>query len=98
MGDQKKNNNSDINSEDSEAEEFNDDSGSDLAKGYNYLLGMMIWSLTYEKGERLRQELADKTQDVINLEATAPTQYGKKIWNQLKRPLMNVMINTRPQR
>ena len=46
----------------------------ELARGYEYLLGMKIWSLTYEKAEKLREEVAEKTQAVANLEETAPSQ------------------------
>jgi DNA gyrase/topoisomerase IV subunit A len=71
--------NVDLDSEDNMVEESNvDDSDLLLSNGYNYLLDMSIWSLTYEKAENLRHELASKTQDVINLEATAPT----KIWEK----------------
>ena len=46
----------------------------ELAKGYEYLLGMKIWSLTFEKAEALRAQLAEKTQAVADLEETAPSQ------------------------
>jgi DNA topoisomerase-2 len=36
----------------------------ELAKGFEYLLGMKIWSLTYEKAEALRAEFAEKTQEL----------------------------------
>jgi DNA topoisomerase-2 len=66
----------------SEEEEDNDtDANSDLAKGYEYLLGMKIWSLTYEKAQQLRRELSEKTKAVEDLEATSP----KQLWrNDLK--------------
>uniref|UniRef100_A0A7S1Z3I8 DNA topoisomerase 2 n=1 Tax=Ditylum brightwellii TaxID=49249 RepID=A0A7S1Z3I8_9STRA len=51
-------------------------SDAELAKGYDYLLGMKIWTLTYEKAEQLRRQLAEKTQAVEELEATSPS----KIW------------------
>jgi DNA topoisomerase II len=59
-------------------EEDEDDTKSDaeLARGYEYLLGMKIWSLTYEKAEELRAQLAEKTKAVANLEATKPS----KLW------------------
>jgi len=55
-----------------------DDNKSDaeLARGYEYLLGMKIWSLTFEKAEELRAQLAEKTATVAELEATAPS----KLW------------------
>lgn len=68
-------------SESEEDDENDNESDSDLAKGYEYLLGMKIWSLTYEKAERLRQELAEKSKAVADLEATSPEQ----LWmNDLK--------------
>ena len=64
--------------QESETEEDDDESDnesdSDLAKGYEYLLGMKIWSLTYEKAERLRQELAEKSKAVADLEAKSHEQ------------------------
>ena len=49
-------------------------SDAELARGYEYLLGMKIWSLTYEKAEELRRQLHEKSIEVDNLEATAPSQ------------------------
>jgi DNA topoisomerase-2 len=54
--------------------EENDPSGSKLAKGYEYLLGMKIWSLTFEKAEELRAQLAERTAELEELEATSPNQ------------------------
>lgn len=56
---------------DSEDEELSD---SDLGKGYEYLLGMKIWSLTYEKAEAIRAQLAEKTAELETLKATSPEQ------------------------
>ena len=64
--------NDDSETESEEPEE--ETSISDLAKGYEYLLGMKIWSLTYEKAEALRAELADKTQELEVLRGTPPSQ------------------------
>lgn len=58
--------------EDDEDEEM-EASEADLAKGYEYLLGMKIWSLTYEKAEALRAELAEKTKELNELQATEPS-------------------------
>lgn len=63
--------------DDEDSIDFNDiemTSDAELAKGYDYLLGMKIWSLTYEKAEALRAELAVKTEELNVLKATAPTQ------------------------
>ena len=61
--------------EDSQAEDA-DESATDaeLAKGYEYLLGMKIWSLTYEKAQALRNLLEEKSQELEILKETAPTQ------------------------
>merc|ERR1739845_280079 len=48
---------------------------------------MRIWSLTYEKAEGLRQELANKTQDVVNLEATDPTEIWEKDLESIEEAL-----------
>jgi DNA topoisomerase-2 len=60
-----------------DAEEEDDDmeqSESELAKGYEYLLGMKIWSLTMEKVEALKAQLAEKTDELENLRDTSPSQ------------------------
>jgi len=48
-----------------------------LVKGYEYLLGMKIWSLTFEKAEQLRRDLAEKTKAVTDLELTPSTEIWK---------------------
>ena len=45
---------------------------SDKKSGYDYLLSMKIWSLTYEKVEALRKELDEKTADLEKLINTEP--------------------------
>lgn len=64
----------------SEDEEDQDEgrSDSELAKGYDYLLGMKIWSLTFEKAEQLLAELAAKTEALEELEGTTPGQIWLK--------------------
>ena len=61
------------NSDEEESEENDNSSDAELARGYEYLLGMKIWSLTFEKAEKLRQELAEKSQAVSDLEALSPS-------------------------
>jgi len=62
------------NSQDQDSEtEDEEASDSDLARGYEYLLGMKIWSLTFEKVRQLRQEFEEKTRAVEILESTNPT-------------------------
>jgi DNA topoisomerase II len=48
----------------------------DLAKGYEYLLGMKIRSLTCEKAEQLRAQLEHKSNELESLQDTDPT----KMW------------------
>jgi len=50
---------------------------SKLAKGYEYLLGMKIWSLTYEKAEELRRQVEEKNREVQILSDTSSSQ----IWS-----------------
>jgi DNA topoisomerase II len=59
---------------DSDSDDDENVSGTDLGKGYDYLLGMKIWSLTYEKAEKIRAELAEKTAELETLKATSPEQ------------------------
>lgn len=69
----KKNNNNEDESELSDNED-EEPTTKQLASGYDYLLGMKIWSLTKEKADELRSKLADKAAELEELEATAPTQ------------------------
>lgn len=66
------------NSPEVDEEEEEETSLSDLAKGYEYLLGMKIWSLTYEKAEELRAQLAERTAELEELEGTEPST----IWSR----------------
>lgn len=59
--------------ESSDAEDDVDTSISTLAKGFEYLLGMKIWSLTFEKAQQLREELEKKSGELVALQATEPT-------------------------
>ena len=62
-------------SEETDSEEVEmEATDANLAKGYEYLLGMKIWSLTYEKAESLRAQLEEKTQELEALNATTPEQ------------------------
>ena len=58
--------------EESESEEEETSIGL-LAKGYEYLLGMKIWSLTFEKAEQLRAQLDQKVKELELLLSTEPT-------------------------
>ena len=60
----------DENEDDATPEESASDA--ELAKGYEYLLGMKIWSLTFERAEELRRQKAEKVDEVKKLQATSP--------------------------
>jgi len=61
-------------SEDSESEESDDNPTiAELTKGYEYLLGMRIWSLTLERVKKLCEELDEKTRSIDELENTSPS-------------------------
>lgn len=51
-----------------------DESYQTLSKGYEYLLGMKIWSLTYERVEQLLKQVEEKEAEVRKLEATSPAE------------------------
>ena len=61
----------DLSEEESMSEDDTSDAG--LTKGYEYLLGMKIWSLTFEKAEELRKQLALKSSEVEALAGKAPS-------------------------
>ncbi|KAI9685554.1 MAG: DNA topoisomerase 2 [Bathelium mastoideum] len=54
-----------------------DESKNEADNGYNYLLGMAIWSLTMERVEKLEQRIGDVEQDIDKLVRLSP----KDIWN-----------------
>ena len=62
-----------VDEDDDQAEEIEESAtDSELAKGYDYLLGMKIWSLTFERAGELRKQLAEKMEEVSLLETTKP--------------------------
>jgi len=65
---------------DDDDEEALDEDATDaqLAKGFDYLLGMKIWNLTMEKVLQLQNELAEKVRAVDELEKRSPTD----IWQE----------------
>ena len=52
--------------------ETNDPTG--VKGGYDYLLGMALWSLTQEKVEALKHELDNKREELVVLKKTSPEQ------------------------
>ncbi|CAB1111878.1 unnamed protein product [Ectocarpus sp. CCAP 1310/34] len=65
--------------EDGEGEDGGEaDDGDTLSKGYDYLLGMKIWSLTLERVKLLENELEAKTEEMRILKATAPSELWLK--------------------
>ena len=49
-------------------EAASDDEDEDSDKDFDYLMGMPMWSLTYEKVEALKEEAADKKAQLEHLE------------------------------
>ena len=60
--------------EDETMEEISSDA--ELAKGYEYLLGLKLWTLTFERAEDIRRQKLDKEAEVSALESTTP----ESIW------------------
>ncbi len=58
----------------SDDDQVGNNSGLDLAKGFDYLLGMKIWSLTRERVVKLKMELKDKEVELDTLEKISPKQ------------------------
>ncbi|TFY75740.1 hypothetical protein EWM64_g8272 [Hericium alpestre] len=58
-----------------EAEE--EEAATGASSDYDYLLGMAIWSLTKEKIDKLRQQAAEKEQELLTLLELTPI----RIWN-----------------
>lgn len=46
--------------------------GKEPKSGFDYLLGMPIWSLTWERVEDLRKQLKEKTSELTDLQNTTP--------------------------
>jgi len=64
------------NDSNNDSDDENEDSSStaDLSRGYEYLLGMKLWNLTFEKVEELRKKFAEKTAELEELESLEPSQ------------------------
>jgi len=70
-----------VSSDDSDSDSEDDDSESKTAagaggggKGYDYLLSMKLWSLTQERVEEMRAQLADKEEELEELRGTTPEE------------------------
>eukprot|EP00466_Bigelowiella_natans_P005266 jgi/Bigna1/57499/fgenesh1_pm.16_\ len=57
-----------------EEDDHDDNDVKDASGGYDYLLGMKLWSLTYEKIEQLEAELREKGEELDILERTPVKQ------------------------
>eukprot|EP00984_Skeletonema_dohrnii_P034067 scaffold32953_cov67-Skeletonema_dohrnii-CCMP3373.AAC.1 len=55
-------------------------SDAELAKGYEYLLGLKIWTLTFERAEDIRRQKGDKEAEVVALESTSPESIWLSVW------------------
>lgn len=53
-----------------EAEEEQESNQEDLSKQYSYLLGMALWSLSFEKVEQLKKEVQKKQLDLNEIQET----------------------------
>lgn len=51
-----------------------EENASNLSKGYEYLLGMKIWSLTFEKAEELRAQWEERRAEIETLKNTSEEQ------------------------
>lgn len=73
--------------EETEEVEDEDVSTAQLSKGYEYLLGMKIWSLTFEKAEELRAQLAERTKELEELEKTPPSELWERDLSAIEEAL-----------
>ncbi len=64
-------------SEDEDAEDAEPDVNGDSLADYDYLLGMLIWSLTKEKIAKLDQQAGDKEKELLVLLEKTPID----LWN-----------------
>jgi DNA topoisomerase-2 len=59
-------------------EENDDEAPTSIGKGYDYLLSMPIWSLTFEKAEKLQSQLREKEQELEALRSATP----ESLWDK----------------
>lgn len=91
----------DVNSESEEMDQSVTATGSNetyslsfLAKAYNYLLNMPLWSLTFERVESLRKELYAKEAELTQLKNTNPST----LWLNDLEALESALIDMEEQR
>ena len=75
--------------EEEDTDENESESDAVLGKGYEYLLGMKIWSLTLERAKKLKSELEEKTQMVSELQATPLSALWKRDLSAIEEALDN---------
>jgi DNA gyrase/topoisomerase IV subunit A len=79
--------------EDDTMEQSSSDSESELAKGYEYLLGLKIWTLTFERAEDIRRQKAGKAAEVAALEATTPQSIWLSDLDELDKALSERLVD-----
>ncbi|CAG9330918.1 unnamed protein product [Blepharisma stoltei] len=87
--------------EDKETEQENDEvveSGTIKAKEYDYLLGMPLWSLTYEKVEQLKKEEQEKIHELETLKNTSIYDMWGKDLDELKKVIEEEWENEERER
>merc|ERR1711871_518279 len=68
-------------------EENDDEAPTSIGKGYDYLLSMPIWSLTFEKAEKLRNQLREKEEELEALRNSTVESLWEKDLNALEAGL-----------
>ena len=68
------------NENEEEEEEVKDDTG----KGFDYLLRMPLWNLTYEKIEKLKKQKSDKSDEIEELKKITPKMLWLEDLNKLE--------------
>merc|ERR1712217_18061 len=70
-----------------EGEEGGNDDSSAEKSDYDYLLGMNLWSLTFEKVEEIKKQLAAKTEELKEMQKTTIEQFWDADLNALSATL-----------
>jgi len=72
-----------------EIEDDEENSKQESGKDFNYLLGMKMWNLTWEKVEELKKQVNDAKKDIDELVATAP----EDLWGRGPRCIFDLMAS-----